>query len=61
MGYAADKFSTGLLLLAYTLCQGYAAGNAVPSPVKNVEKDFLKKYWARWKASHTGRWYLFPF
>nr|XP_009761553.1 PREDICTED: tyrosyl-DNA phosphodiesterase 1-like isoform X2 [Nicotiana sylvestris] len=37
--------------------EGYAAGNAVPSPLKNVEKQFLKKYWARWKASHTGRWY----
>lgn len=37
--------------------QGYAAGNAIPSPQKNVEKDFLKKYWAKWKATHTGRWY----
>lgn len=37
--------------------QGYAAGNAIPSPQKNVEKDFLKKYWARWKADHVGRWY----
>lgn len=35
--------------------EGYAAGNALPSPLKNVEKDFLKKYWARWKANHTGR------
>ncbi|OAY67291.1 Tyrosyl-DNA phosphodiesterase 1 [Ananas comosus] len=32
--------------------EGYAAGNAIPSPQKNVEKDFLKKYWARWKADH---------
>ncbi|KAM5588614.1 tyrosyl-DNA phosphodiesterase 1 [Rosa sericea] len=40
--------------------EGYAAGNAVPSPVKNVEKDFLKKYWARWKASHTGRCRAMP-
>ncbi|KAJ8442278.1 hypothetical protein Cgig2_011201 [Carnegiea gigantea] len=37
--------------------EGYAAGNSIPSPVKNVEKEFLKKYWAKWKASHTGRWY----
>eukprot|EP00262_Sarcandra_glabra_P007278 TRINITY_DN19981_c0_g1_i1.p1 TRINITY_DN19981_c0_g1~~TRINITY_DN19981_c0_g1_i1.p1 ORF type:complete len:235 (+),score=35.10 TRINITY_DN19981_c0_g1_i1:32-706(+) len=35
--------------------EGYAAGNAIPSPQKNVEKDFLKKYWVRWKANHTGR------
>ncbi|CAM6084772.1 unnamed protein product [Calypogeia fissa] len=35
--------------------EGYAAGNAVPSPDKNVKKEFLKKYWARWKAEHTGR------
>lgn len=34
--------------------EGYAAGNSIPSPVKNVEKEFLKKYWAKWKASHTG-------
>lgn len=25
----------------------YAAGNAIPSPLKNVEKAFLKKYWAK--------------
>lgn len=35
--------------------EGYAAGNAIPSPLKNVEKEFLKKYWAKWKATHTGR------
>ncbi|KAF7840668.1 tyrosyl-DNA phosphodiesterase 1 isoform X1 [Senna tora] len=35
--------------------EGYAAGSAIPSPLKNVEKDFLKKYWAKWKADHTGR------
>ncbi|XP_016469226.1 tyrosyl-DNA phosphodiesterase 1 isoform X2 [Nicotiana tabacum] len=40
--------------------EGYAAGNAVPSPLKNVEKQFLKKYWARWKASHTGRCRAMP-
>ncbi|XP_070041892.1 tyrosyl-DNA phosphodiesterase 1 isoform X4 [Nicotiana tomentosiformis] len=40
--------------------EGYAAGNAVPSPLKNVEKEFLKKYWARWKASHTGRCRAMP-
>ncbi|KAK7308146.1 hypothetical protein VNO77_41743 [Canavalia gladiata] len=35
--------------------EGYAAGNAIPSPLKNVDKPFLKKYWAKWKADHTGR------
>lgn len=40
--------------------EGYAAGNAIPSPLKNVEKAFLKKYWARWKASHTGRCRAMP-
>ncbi|KAL2655300.1 hypothetical protein AAZV13_04G059400 [Glycine max] len=40
--------------------EGYAAGNAVPSPLKNVEKTFLKKYWAKWKADHTGRCRAMP-
>ncbi|KAK3035085.1 hypothetical protein RJ639_032587 [Escallonia herrerae] len=40
--------------------EGYAAGNAIPSPQKNVEKEFLKKYWAKWKASHTGRCRAMP-
>ncbi|KAF9588080.1 hypothetical protein IFM89_007321, partial [Coptis chinensis] len=40
--------------------EGYAAGSAIPSPQKNVEKDFLKKYWAKWKASHTGRGRAMP-
>jgi tyrosyl-DNA phosphodiesterase-1 len=40
--------------------QGYAAGNAIPSPQKNVEKEFLKKYWARWQANHTGRCRAMP-
>ncbi|CAK9146811.1 unnamed protein product [Ilex paraguariensis] len=40
--------------------EGYAAGNAIPSPLKNVEKEFLKKYWAKWKASHTGRGRAMP-
>ncbi|KAL3627567.1 tyrosyl-DNA phosphodiesterase 1 [Castilleja foliolosa] len=40
--------------------EGYAAGNAVPSPLKNVEKEFLKKYWAKWKAGHTGRCRAMP-
>lgn len=40
--------------------EGYAAGNAVPSPQKNVEKDFLRKYWARWMARHTGRCRAMP-
>ncbi|XP_010317667.1 tyrosyl-DNA phosphodiesterase 1 [Solanum lycopersicum] len=40
--------------------EGYAAGSAIPSPSKNVEKEFLKKYWAKWKASHTGRCRAMP-
>ncbi|RDX62056.1 Tyrosyl-DNA phosphodiesterase 1 [Mucuna pruriens] len=40
--------------------EGYAAGGAVPSPLKNVEKAFLKKYWAKWKADHTGRCRAMP-
>ncbi|KAK7405871.1 hypothetical protein VNO78_07482 [Psophocarpus tetragonolobus] len=40
--------------------EGYAAGSAIPSPLKNVEKAFLKKYWARWKADHTGRCRAMP-
>ncbi|RYR10090.1 hypothetical protein Ahy_B05g078558 isoform D [Arachis hypogaea] len=41
--------------MPFVCSQGYAAGNAIPSPFKNVEKTFLKKYWAKWKADHTGR------
>ncbi|XP_052182395.1 tyrosyl-DNA phosphodiesterase 1 isoform X2 [Diospyros lotus] len=40
--------------------EGYGAGSAIPSPLKNVEKEFLKKYWAKWKASHTGRCCAMP-
>ncbi|WJX81537.1 tyrosyl-DNA phosphodiesterase 1, variant 2 [Trifolium repens] len=40
--------------------EGYAAGSAIPSPLKNVEKAFLKKYWAKWKANHTGRTRAMP-
>ncbi|KAH9325792.1 hypothetical protein KI387_005970, partial [Taxus chinensis] len=40
--------------------EGYAAGNAIPSPQKNVEKEFLKRYWARWQANHTGRCRAMP-
>lgn len=40
--------------------EGYAAGSCVPSPQKNVEKAFLKKYWAKWKASHSGRCRAMP-
>ncbi|KAL6657929.1 hypothetical protein ACP70R_005709 [Stipagrostis hirtigluma subsp. patula] len=40
--------------------EGYAAGSCIPSPQKNVEKDFLKKYWARWKADHVGRCRAMP-
>ncbi|CAO2842603.1 unnamed protein product [Amaranthus hypochondriacus] len=40
--------------------EGYAAGNAIPSPLKNVEKEFLKRYWAKWKATHSGRCRAMP-
>nr|AAL36361.1 unknown protein [Arabidopsis thaliana] len=40
--------------------EGYAAGNAIPSPLKNVEEPFLKKYWARWKADHSARGRAMP-
>ncbi|XP_015574204.1 tyrosyl-DNA phosphodiesterase 1 isoform X1 [Ricinus communis] len=40
--------------------EGYAAGNAIPSPLKNVEKDILKKYWSKWKATHSGRCRAMP-
>lgn len=52
------KLSTNVHVTLYSLIQGYAAGNAIPSPLKNVEKEFLKRYWAKWKATHSGRWYL---
>ncbi|KAL6955677.1 tyrosyl-DNA phosphodiesterase 1 [Sarracenia purpurea var. burkii] len=63
-GVSEDKIPLGLgdpLIIWPTVedvrcsLEGYAAGNAIPSPLKNVEKDFLKKYWAKWKARHTGR------
>ncbi|KAK6123983.1 hypothetical protein DH2020_042266 [Rehmannia glutinosa] len=50
-----DSFDKSCLIL-----KGYAAGNAIPSPLKNVEKEFLKKYWAKWKASHSGRCRAMP-
>ncbi|KAH7569520.1 hypothetical protein ACOSP7_012962 [Xanthoceras sorbifolium] len=68
-GFADDKTPLGLgepLIIWPTVedvrcsLEGYAAGNAIPSPLKNVEKGFLKKYWARWKASHTGRCRAMP-
>ncbi|EOA23023.1 hypothetical protein CARUB_v10003786mg [Capsella rubella] len=40
--------------------EGYAAGNAIPSPLKNVEKPFLIKYWAKWKANHSARCRAMP-
>ncbi|XP_078436994.1 tyrosyl-DNA phosphodiesterase-like protein isoform X2 [Wolffia australiana] len=40
--------------------EGYAAGSAIPSPMRNVEKEFLKKYWVRWKATQTGRCRAMP-
>ncbi|XP_058194679.1 tyrosyl-DNA phosphodiesterase 1 isoform X1 [Rhododendron vialii] len=68
-GVSTDKVPLGLgepLIIWPTVedvrcsLEGYAAGNAIPSPLKNVEKDFLKKYWAKWKASHTGRCRAMP-
>lgn len=68
-GYSADKKPLGLgdpMIIWPTVedvrqsLEGYAAGNAIPSPLKNVEKQFLKKYWAKWKASHTGRCRAMP-
>ncbi|XP_039119814.1 tyrosyl-DNA phosphodiesterase 1 isoform X2 [Dioscorea cayenensis subsp. rotundata] len=40
--------------------EGYAAGSCIPSPQKNVEKDVLNKYWAKWKATHVGRCRAMP-
>ncbi|CAH9081531.1 unnamed protein product [Cuscuta epithymum] len=40
--------------------EGYAAGGCIPGPQKNVEKQFLKKYWAKWRARHTGRCRAMP-
>ncbi|XVF87675.1 hypothetical protein PTKIN_Ptkin18bG0139600 [Pterospermum kingtungense] len=68
-GYSEDKVPLGSgepLIIWPTVedvrcsLEGYAAGNAIPSPLKNVEKAFLKKYWAKWKASHTGRCRAMP-
>ncbi|KAK8664851.1 hypothetical protein V6N13_084624 [Hibiscus sabdariffa] len=68
-GYSEDKTPLGLgesSIIWPTVedvrcsLEGYAAGSAIPSPLKNVEKGFLKKYWAKWKASHTGRCRAMP-
>ncbi|XP_057962471.1 tyrosyl-DNA phosphodiesterase 1 isoform X5 [Malania oleifera] len=68
-GISEDKKPLGLgdpLIIWPTLedvrcsLEGYAAGNAIPSPMKNVEKEFLKKYWAKWKAGHSGRGCAMP-
>ncbi|PSS04715.1 Tyrosyl-DNA phosphodiesterase [Actinidia chinensis var. chinensis] len=68
-GVSEDKVPLGLgepLIIWPTVddvrcsLEGYAAGSAIPSPLKNVEKGFLKKYWAKWKASHTGRCCAMP-
>lgn len=68
-GVTADKSPLGLgkpLIIWPTVedvrcsLEGYAAGNAVPSPQKNVEREFLKKYWARWKANHVARCRAMP-
>ncbi|XP_030533343.1 tyrosyl-DNA phosphodiesterase 1 isoform X2 [Rhodamnia argentea] len=68
-GFSEDKVPLGLgdpLIIWPTVedvrcsLEGYAAGNAIPSPLKNVEKEFLKKYWANWKATHTGRCRAMP-
>ncbi|PSR98436.1 Tyrosyl-DNA phosphodiesterase [Actinidia chinensis var. chinensis] len=68
-GVSEDKVPLGLgepLIIWPTVedvrcsLEGYAAGSSIPSPLKNVEKGFLKKYWAKWKASHTGRCRAMP-
>ncbi|XP_022142241.1 tyrosyl-DNA phosphodiesterase 1 [Momordica charantia] len=68
-GSSADKTPLGLgepLIVWPTVedvrcsLEGYAAGNAIPSPLKNVEKGFLKKYWAKWKSYHSGRCHAMP-
>ncbi|EOY28605.1 Tyrosyl-DNA phosphodiesterase-related isoform 1 [Theobroma cacao] len=68
-GYSEDKAPLGLgepLIIWPSVedvrcsLEGYAAGSAVPSPLKNVEKGFLKNYWAKWKASHSGRCRAMP-
>ncbi|KAH8512075.1 hypothetical protein H0E87_009321 [Populus deltoides] len=68
-GYAEDKTPLGLGVpqiiwptVEDVRCslEGYAAGNAIPGPLKNIEKGFLKKYWAKWKASHSGRCRAMP-
>ncbi|KAJ4976556.1 hypothetical protein NE237_001662 [Protea cynaroides] len=68
-GFSDDKTPLGLgqpLIIWPTVedvrcsLEGYAAGSCIPSPQKNVEKDFLKKYWAKWKATHTGRCRAMP-
>ncbi|GMI77533.1 tyrosyl-DNA phosphodiesterase 1 [Hibiscus trionum] len=68
-GYSEDKTPLGLgesSIIWPTVedvrcsLEGYGAGSAIPSPLKNVEKGFLRKYWAKWKASHTGRCRAMP-
>ncbi|GAV73664.1 Tyr-DNA_phospho domain-containing protein [Cephalotus follicularis] len=68
-GFSEDKMPLGLgepLIIWPTVedvrcsLEGYAAGSAIPSPQKNVEREFLKKYWAKWKAIHTGRCRAMP-
>lgn len=68
-GSSADKTPLGLgepLIVWPTVedvrcsLEGYAAGNAIPSPLKNVEKGFLRKYWAKWKSYHSGRCHAMP-
>ncbi|KAI3986615.1 hypothetical protein MKX01_014153 [Papaver californicum] len=61
-GSTQDKLSLGLgkELIVWPTVEDVRtdkeiAGSCIPSPQKNVEKDFLKKYWAKWKANHSGR------
>ncbi|CAM6010721.1 unnamed protein product [Sphagnum balticum] len=55
LGHGATQFIWPTVEDIRCSLEGYAAGNAVPSPQKNVERVFLSKYWSHWQADHSGR------
>ncbi|CAK9879662.1 unnamed protein product [Sphagnum jensenii] len=55
LGHGATQFIWPTVEDIRCSLEGYAAGNAVPSPQKNVERGFLSKYWSHWQADHSGR------
>ncbi|KAH8956501.1 hypothetical protein BDL97_07G041900 [Sphagnum fallax] len=55
LGHGATQFIWPTVEDIRCSLEGYAAGNAVPSPQKNVERAFLSKYWSHWQADHSGR------